>query len=223
MDAAFNCCNQEERSPYHYLFIDEDPSMLKRVISLFLFCLFLMHATTGTACVGRILYLGALDSNGDKLMSEMLALLINERTGTTIQIRSFATRDQLYQALKSTKEEERVDIIVEDTVQAMSIAKQAANSSPDQDFLAVKAFYEKELDVVWLNPFGYTETTGQPSISAPLVRRDVLTNFPLLPRVLNKLAGAINDKVYQDLIKALDSGEKPKNAAKDFLKKQKFI
>ena len=197
--------------------------MLKRVISLFLFSLCLIHAGHATACVGRILYLGALESNEDKLMSEMLALLINERTGTTIQIRSFATSDQLYKALKSSKEEERVDIIVEDTVGALPIAKQAAGGTPDQAFLAVKAYYEKELDIVWLNPFGYGKGAAQPSISAPLVRRDVLTNFPLLPRVLNKLAGAINDQAYQELIKSVDAGEKPKNAAKDFLKKQKFI
>lgn len=196
--------------------------MLKRVISLFLFALCLLPAGTGSACVGRILYLGAMESNEDKLMSEMLALLINERTGTTIQIRSFATADQLYTALKSTKEAERVDIIVEDTVRAMAIAKQTPGT-PDQDFLTVKAYYEKELAVVWLNPFGFNKGSAQPSISAPLVRRDVLTNFPLLPRVLNKLAGAINDKAYQELIKTLASGEKPKNAAKDFLKKQKFI
>lgn len=197
--------------------------MLKRVVSLIISSLFLLQTGTAAACVGRILYLGALQSNEDKLMSEMLALLINERTGTTIQIRSFDTAEQLYSALKSSKEEERVDIIVEDTVQALTIAKQTAGASPDQDFLAVKAFYEKELDVVWLNPFGYNTNAAKPSISAPLVRRDVLTNFPLLPRVLNKLAGAINDKAFQDLIKTLDGGEKPKNAAKDFLKKQKFI
>lgn len=197
--------------------------MLKRLLSLILFGLFLVNINPANACVGRILYLGALQSNEDKVMSEMLALLINERTGTTIQIRTFDTAEQLYSAVKSAKEEERVDIIVEDTVQALSIAKQAAGASPDQDFIAVKAFYEKELDVVWLNPFGYTANAAQPSISAPLIRRDVLTNFPLLPRVLNKLAGAINDKAYQELIKSVNGGEKPKIAAKDFLKKQKLI
>lgn len=196
--------------------------MLKRLVSLFLFGLILIH-TGADACVGRILYVGALQSNENKVMSEMLALLINERTGTTIQIRSFETVDQLYSALKSAKEEERVDIIVENTVQALSIAKLTAAATPDQDFVAVKAFYEKDLDVVWLNPFGYNTNSAQPSISAPLIRRDILTNFPLLPRVLNKLAGAISDKAFHDLIKSLDGGEKPKNAAKDFLKKQKLI
>lgn len=204
-------------------FFFEDNRMLRRVLSLTLLCLFLIHAGAANACVGRILYLGALQTNKDKLMSEMLALLINERTGTTIQIRTFDTAEQLYSALKSSKEEERVDIIVEDTAQALTIAKQKAGASPDQDFVAVKAFYEKELNMVWLNPFGFNSNTAQPSISSPLVRRDVLTNFPLLPRVLNKLSGAINDKAYQDLIKSVESGEKPKNAAKDFLKKQKLI
>jgi len=197
--------------------------MLKRLLSLILFGLCLINTNPANSCVGRILYLGALQSNEGKIMSEMLALLINERTGTTIQIRSFDTAEQLYSALKSTKEEERVDIVVENTAQALSIAKQAAAASPDQDFIAVKAFYEKELDIVWLNPFGYNTNAAKPSISAPLIRRDILTNFPLLPRVLNKLAGAINDKAYQDLIKSIDGGEKPKNAAKDFLKKQKLI
>ena len=197
--------------------------MLKRLVMLLMFSLCMLHLGIGNACVGRILYLGTLESNTDKLMSEMLSLLINERTGTTIQIRSFSNQSQLYNALKSTKEEERVDIIIEDTTQALSIAKLPTSTSPDQDLLAVKTYFEKELNVVWLNPFGYTKDAAHPSVSAPLVRRDVLTNFPLLPRVLNKLAGVINDKAYQDLVKTLDAGEKPKNSAKDFLKKQKLI
>ena len=142
--------------------------MLKRLLILILFGLFLFPGTASHACVGRILYLGALQTNVDKIMSEMLSLLINERTGTTIQIRSFDTPEQLYSALKSPKEEERVDIIVENTTQALSIAKLAVAASPDQDFIAVKAFYEKELDVVWLNPFGYNSNSAKPSISAPL-------------------------------------------------------
>lgn len=197
--------------------------MLKYTLSLMLFALSLIPATPSVSCVGRTLYLGALQTNEASLMAEMLALLINERTGTTIQIRSFKTADELYNALKSEKELERVDIIVEDTAQALSIAKQSAGATPDQDFITVKSYYEKELNVVWLNPFGYTKETGQPSISAPLLRRDILTNFPLLPRVLNKLAGAISNTAFHNLMKAVDGGDKPKNIAKEFLKKQKFI
>jgi len=199
--------------------------MLKRTLSLILCLLSLISvsASSSLACVGRTLYLGTLQTNEDSLMAEMLALLINERTGTTIQIRPFKTSEELYSALKSQKEQERVDIIVEDTTQALAIAQQKVGNSPDQDFITVKAHYEKELNVVWLNPFGYSKKAGQPSFSAPLLRKDILTNFPLLPRVLNKLAGSINDKAYQDLMTAVSGGDKPKSIAKEFLKKQKFI
>lgn len=199
--------------------------MLKKILSLCLFSLFLICATPVNSCVGRILYIGALPAADDVIMSEMISLLINERTGTTVQIRSFPDTAGLYAALQSEKEEERVDILVEDTIDAIGFLKKTAGPTPEQDLLTAKELYEKELGIIWLNPFGYKNSKGEAtnSISAPLVRRDVLTNFPLLPRVLNKLAGAITDKAYQELTKSVSAGDKPKNVAKDFLKKNKFI
>lgn len=199
--------------------------MKKQIFSLITLLFFISLVSSAFACVGRTLYIGALSNTEDTIMSEMLALLINERTGTSVQTRYFKTNDELYAALSSTKEEERVDILVEDTTDALTIIKKEPSSSPDQDYLIAKEHYDKNLNVIWLNPFGYSNSKGDStlSVSAPLVRRDVLTNFPLLPRVLNKLAGAITDKAYQNLAKDVSSGEKPKNAAKDFLRKKKFI
>ena len=198
--------------------------MLKKILPLLL--LFTLVAANGSfACVGRTLYIGALNnSSANIIMAEMLSLLINERTGTTVQTRFFDSSDELYDALKSKKEEERVDILVEDTVDALARMKQQPQADPDKDYQLVKDLYDQQLSVVWLNPFGYNNSkTGSPSVSAPLVRRDVLTNFPLLPRVLNKLAGTIDNATYDKLKKEVADGEKPKNAAKDFLKKKKFI
>ncbi len=176
------------------------------------------------ACVGRILYIGSLNTAEDKLLAEMLVLLINERTGTTVKIRLFDTNDQLYQALKADSEEERVDIIVEDTSDADKILARQPAGDPEQDYLAIKARYEKELNIIWLNPFGFTNMPGKKgAISAPLVRRDVLTNFPLLPRVLNKLAGAIDNDTYQEMTGDVRGGSKPRNVAKNFLRERKFI
>lgn len=201
--------------------------MYKKLISfLSLMLIATLVLTSGTfACVGRTLYVGALNSTEDTIMSEMLALLINERTGTTVQTRYFDSNEALYAALNSTKEEERVDIFVEDTADAMLMLKGTPSTDSDKDYQIAKERYDKELNVIWLNPFGYTNSKGEASnsISAPLVRRDVLTNFPLLPRVLNKLAGAITNKAYTNLAKSVSSGEKPKNAAKSFLRKKKFI
>nr|MBF0221786.1 hypothetical protein [Desulfobulbaceae bacterium] len=199
--------------------------MRKNIFTLLVLLLFLSLTSYASACVGRTLYIGSLSSTEDTIMSEMLALLINERTGTTVQTRYFKTNDELYAALSSSVEEERVDILVEDTSDALAIIKKDRTNNPDQDYLVAKEHYDKNLNVIWLNPFGYGNSKGDTtiSVSAPLVRRDVLTNFPLLPRVLNKLAGAITDKAYQNLAKDVSSGEKPKNAAKDFLRKKKFI
>ena len=197
--------------------------MLKRLATLLVLALLLTQAAPGLACVGRTLYLGSLKDNGDLLISEMISVLVTERTGTTIKIRPFDTQAQLYQALKSTKEEERVDIMTENTAAALAFAKLPPGPSADQDFLTAKAYYEKNLDTIWLNPFGYSKEKAKPSVSAPLIRRDVLTNFPLLPRVLNKLSGAINDQDYQELLTAVNKGGNPKEVAKDFLKKHKLI
>jgi len=196
--------------------------MFKKIIPL-LALPFLLWAGTSMACVGRTLYIGALSDTDDLIMAEMLALLINERTGTTVQTRFFDSSDKLYAALKSKKEEERVDILVEDTVDALAVMHRQSQGSPDKDYEMVKDLYDQEMSVVWLNPLGYANSKESPSVSAPLVRRDVLTNFPLLPRVLNKLAGSIDDAAYTRLRKKVADGEKPKNAAKTFLKKKKFI
>ncbi len=199
--------------------------MLRRFIYLVVISLICFTAGSSMACVGRTLYIGSLNSPQDKLMSEMVALLINERTGTTVQVRYFDDNASLYKATKSEKEEKRVDILVEDTIDALKILDKTPGANPDDDYLTVKKLYEKSLDIIWLSPFGYNNSKedGAKSVSAPLIRRNVLINFPLLPRVLNKLSGAISTKSYTSLTKKVERGDKPKNIAKDFLKKKKLI
>jgi len=199
--------------------------MLRTTIRLLSIVVICLSATPAYSCVGRTLYIGSLTSQQDKLMSEMLALLINERTGTTVKTRYFDNNNALYKAMQSDKEEGRVDIMVEDTIDALQFLKKAPGASADDDYLTAKKLYDKSLDIIWLNPFGYSNGRGteHKSVSAPLVRRDVLTNFPLLPRVLNKLSGVISDKAYKSLNKKVSDGEKPLNVAKAFLKKTKLI
>jgi osmoprotectant transport system substrate-binding protein len=200
--------------------------MLKKTAGIaVIFWVVMAVAAVSNGCVGRVLYVGALPSAADRLMSELLVILINERTGTNVQIRLFDDRDKLYNAMKLTDEAERVDIIVEDTSQAMSLLKRRRLTDTNQEYLMAKELYDEELDIVWLNPFGFTKKleAAEPSVSAPLLRRDVLTNFPLLPRILNKLAGTIDDETFLDLEARVRSGDKPKNVAMDFLRTKKLI
>ena len=201
--------------------------MSKRLLSalMLVFVSLFLFRSPVRGCVGRTLYVGAQDTLEDRILAEMLVLLINERTGTTVKIRLFDDIPQLYQALKAESDEERVDIIVEDTEDAFTVLKEKPGSGDTgQQYLTVKDRYEKELDIIWLTPFGFdNKVDGIKTVSAPLVRRDVLTNYPLLPRVLEKLAGAIDDKSFTELTDSVSSGEKPKNVAKDFLRVKKLI
>jgi len=200
--------------------------MLKKVFPVFLVLLFAVLWTVNSfACVGRTLYVGSLDTPEEKVLAQMLVLLINERTGTTVKIRYFDNTEALYNALKENDEEKRADIIVENTNDALALLKKSPSGDLDQAYKQVKEIYESELGLIWLNPFGFKQAASDApqAISAPLVRRDVLTNYPLLPRVLNKLAGAINDDAFSTLTAKVRDGEKPQNVSKDFLRANKFI
>lgn len=192
-------------------------------ISLALIFALLTFNSSSPACVGRILYIGALDTPESKLMAELLVTLINERTGTNVKIRFANNRNELYNSFKTHDENSRVDIIVENTGEAMAQLNKPRLADPNQEYSEAKKLYEKDLGLVWLSPFAFKSGSAGDLISAPLLRVDVLTNFPLLPRILNKLSGAIDTPTYNNLMSKIKRGDKPKNVAKDFLRERKFI
>jgi osmoprotectant transport system permease protein len=101
------------------------------------------------------------------------------------------------------------------------------------DAVKYKAAYEKKLDVV----DGYS-TDGRlkafhlqvlkddkhifpPYYAAPVVREEVLKQYPQLEEVLNQLAGRINDSVMTELNYIVDYlKQSPDKVAKDFLVEQ---
>jgi osmoprotectant transport system permease protein len=103
------------------------------------------------------------------------------------------------------------------------------------DAVMYKAAYEKRLDVI----SGYS-TDGRlkaydltilnddknifpPYYAAPIVREEVLQQYPELEPVLNMLAGRINDSIMTDLnYKADYLHQSPEQIAKDFLVAQKL-
>lgn len=173
------------------------------------------------ACVGKKLTVGALDSAEGQVLAEMLCSLINERTGTTIVVRLFASEQDLYQAVQV----KQVDISIENTASAMQALKKTPDSDVNKTYETVKAIYEKEKGLVWLKPFGFLHRNGEssPSHTAAVLRVEVLNNFPALPRVIGKLGNVLNDETRTRLVKSVESGEKPKKAARDFLKSKKLI
>jgi len=174
------------------------------------------------ACVGRLLHIGVVDSVEGRVLAEVLSLLINERTGSTVAIQFYNDEQELDEALKVNK----VDVSIDNTAHAMRVLNKASLAlDPAAAYELAKASYEKEKGLVWLKPFGFVHREGAsaPDFTSTLLRTEVLNNFPALPRVLGKLGGAMNDEAYRRLMKNVESGEKPKKAARDFLKAKKLI
>jgi osmoprotectant transport system substrate-binding protein len=173
------------------------------------------------ACVGKTLYIGSLNSTYEQLFSEMLSVLINERTGTTVNIRYYKDSRELYNAVKKNE----VDILVENTDRALEILGRQREENVEKAYTISKEEFRKNLNLVWLKPFvPLTPGGGKDQYYySPVITVNVLSNFPALPRVINKLSGIINEEIFLRMVKSVKSGEKPKTVAREFLKARKII
>jgi len=190
---------------------------MKKIV-LFLAILFIC-LPKAEACVGKTLYIGVIDSAEGQVLSEILSTIINERTGTTVKTRYYKNTQDLYEAVSA----KQVDMLLENTARAMQIINRPPDSDLQRTYETVKSMYEKNRGLIWFKPFGFSNAGEEPSYTAPVLKVEVLTNFPALPRVVGKLAGTVSDETYTRLIKSVESGEKPKKVARDFLKSRKLI
>ena len=192
---------------------------MKRLILITV--MILMCLPKAEACVGKVLYIGAVSSAEGQVLSEILATIINERTGTTVNTRYYKDSQGLYDAVKARQ----VDMIIENTTRAMHILSKTVDTDLKRTYESVKSAYEKEKGLIWFKPFGFSngKDTEDQSYTAPLLRIDVVNNFPALPRLIGKLGGTVNNETYTKLMKLVESGEKPKKVARDFLRSKKLI
>ncbi len=191
---------------------------MKRFGLLTVFLLFFL--SDADACVGRTLNIGAVNSPEGQLMAELFSTLISERTGTTVNVRFYKGMQELYEGVRTKK----VDILVENTSRAMRFLNKQVDSNLKRAYETVKSQYEREHGLIWLKHFSFLNGDGRdPSYTAPVLRVDVVSNFPALPRVIGKLTGSIGDETYTRLVKSVESGEKPKRVAREFLKSKKLI
>ncbi len=188
---------------------------------LFTMLLLLICMPMADACVGKTLYMGAIDSIEGQLLSEILSTIVNERTGTTVKTRYYKNTRDLYDAISA----KQVDMLVENTTMALRIIDKPANSDLQKTYETVKSVYEKNKGLIWLKPFGFLKGGDGPghSYTAPVLKVEVLNNFPALPRVVGKLGGAISDETYAKLIRSVEAGENAQKVARAFLKSKKLI
>ena len=202
---------------------------MTRLCGYFL-CLLLAVALSGTAgvrpvnaCVGKTLVIGALDTPQQQVLTQLLAILISERTGTTVKVVPVASHAAAHEALLRAD----LDMYVEYTgigqVQLLGGVPVADRAGL---YRAVKERYNQELNLVWLEPFGFVDPrlapAGTVAEAAPVVRKDTLKKYPALARLINKLGGAIDQDTMQALETAAGSGS-ARDVARKFLKDKRFI
>jgi glycine betaine/choline ABC-type transport system substrate-binding protein len=182
---------------------------MKKIISLCVISLLLTIATISTACVGRTVHIGISNAANERLLAEMASLLITERTGSNVQIDVYKDTTELYNAVKKGN----VNVLFESTGRASEIIGKPKDLPYDQ----IKSEYRSKLNLTWLDLFGGTVKY------APLLTAETLATYPALPKLLNKLSGALANDTYAKLHKTVESADKTKKVAKDFLKGKKLI
>lgn len=194
---------------------------MRKTITVLLITIFLAFSLHAEACVGKVLSIGILNSPDEQISAEMLSVLINERTGTAVNIKYYKDTKDLYSAIKRGE----VGMLIENTDRAMEILGRQRPNDIRKAYDIAKEEFSRDLNLVWLNPFGSltgAEGRGQRYYS-PVITADVLNNFPALPRLINKLGGIMDEEIFSRMIKTVKSGEKPRKIARDFLKAKRLI
>jgi osmoprotectant transport system substrate-binding protein len=108
----------------------------------------------------------------------------------------------------------------------------AAGTGADQRE-TVRREYEQRFNLIWLEPWGMTGKPapatvagpggpGAPGLVAPVIRKDTLKKFPALSRLVNKLAGVVDNATLARLVQ--ESETRPaREVAKQFLKEKRLI
>lgn len=185
---------------------------MKKIMCFVMAAAILMTAHVSSACVGKTIHLGISSAN-ERLMAEMASLMISERTGSSVKIEVYKDSKALYEAVKQGK----VNLFMENTDRAQEMLGKAKGTAPAMGIDAIKSEYRKNMNLTWLASFG-----SAPQY-APVLTGDTLNNYPALPKLLNKLVGALPNDTYIKLVKSSESDDRTKKIAKDFLKGRKLI
>lgn len=167
-----------------------------------LLCLILCGAgavTTARACAGYTLNLGSDGSLQQELLMQIFSQLISQRTGTTIQLVRYESQAELLAAASRHE----VDLLVTEVDSTGAIANRRFSADPK---------------LLLLEPFGDRNFR-----LAPVFQAETLKRFPALKRLINRLAGLLDEPALQGLDVAAASNPNLREVAHQFLTAQKMI
>ncbi len=202
--------------------------MKVKLFSVLSISIFLLHllVVPGQSCVGRILTIAHDNSIDQQVMGQVLAIFIQERTGTTINLVNSSDVTNSREMVKEGK----ADIFLSYLTSGLADMDADEKGENNQEtYSIVKQYYLQEMSMVWLKPFGYEGPIGSSttdiknqSLAAAVATKQCLERFPILERVINKLDGLIDEKTLEKLKKKTGKQE-IQVVVKEYLKSQKMI
>ncbi len=199
------------------------------MIALFLLAANLLQGAApggAEACVGRTLYVGYFDSPDQVLVANLLAVFIDERTGTTVSLRRFGSREEAFDAVRKDKVSLYADY---SSVVLAKFAGEKPSRDEGKNLARLKELLNRSHNVVWLEPFGYDryypDARGageKPGPAGLMLCKDALAKFPALPKLLAKLSGILDNATMESLLREAERSE-PRAVARRFLKSRKLI
>ncbi|MDY6955103.1 MAG: glycine betaine ABC transporter substrate-binding protein, partial [Thermodesulfobacteriota bacterium] len=162
------------------------------------------------------------------IMGQMLSILINERTGTTVDIVQPGDLKTCHEAVLKGEADIYVNYIGDGLVLA---GAPEGGDDPQKGYTLVSQSFLERFGMVWLKPFGFQGSMaseanpgheGVGTLAAPVTTRDVLRKFPVLDRLINKLGGRVDNGVMEELRKKAE-GQEVKEVVREFLKAHRLI
>ncbi|MGB3648451.1 MAG: hypothetical protein WA992_07915, partial [Desulfobulbales bacterium] len=113
---------------------------------------------------------------------------------------------------------------IEDTSNGLRRLDMEVGDDPQQNLETLKELY-KSKEMFWLEPFAFrtADEKGLVALTAPVISRKSLSQFPALPRLIGKLSKKVDNQALQQLVQGFQKSEKPPQAARDFLISQNLI
>ncbi len=178
------------------------------------------------ACVGRTILVGYYDAPEQALVANILAVFIDERTGTTVKLSRFGSREEAFEAVRHDKVSIYADY---SAVLLARFAGERPGPEEEKNLARLKEVLNRKYNVVWLEPVGYdryfsekSKAGENPGPAGVMLCKDALSKFPALPKLLGKLRGVLDNETMAALLRESEKSD-PKAVARRFLKSRKLI
>jgi glycine betaine/choline ABC-type transport system substrate-binding protein len=194
---------------------------LKLIIAVVLMAA--VFCTPVLACTGKTVTIARTADLQQEILAQMLVILIDARTGTTVDEKVYPTAEEAHAAVVGHE----ADLGIEYTgiIRVKTLEKEMIEDAAEL-YIAVKEDYGQNLNLLTLPPLGFNNQTltpvGEAGQGVIILRKDTWTKFPALDKLITKLSGKIDDAAMQKLEERAAT-EEIRTVVREFLRANRLL